>query len=165
MFNWDSINKVSCLVTIGAPIVTFITGLKFYKIKRWFEYKRIKNNVLKEDSGVLIVSLGKNDIENQVRLWLKQKKGYKNIPDERIFKIQRIGNIISKDIDNIIKCLRDRKFKFQRKGIFNIHLFVAAPIVMCEIIGAEFKNDFTVFVYQYNPNSKNKYELWGKLQR
>ncbi|MBY6999095.1 hypothetical protein, partial [Clostridium botulinum] len=132
MFNWDSINKVSCLVTIGAPIVTFITGLKFYKIKRWFEYKRIKNNVLKEDSGVLIVSLGKNDIENQVRLWLKQKKGYKNIPDERIFKIQRIGNIISKDIDNIIKCLRDRKFKFQRKGIFNIHLFVAAPIVMCE---------------------------------
>lgn len=165
MFNWDSINKVSCLVTIGAPIVTFITGLKFYKIKRWFEYKRIKNNVSKEDSGVLIVSLGKNDIENQVRLWLKQKKGYKNIPDERILKIQRIGNIISKDIDNIIKCLRDRKFKFQRKGIFNIHLFVAAPIVMCEIIGAEFKNDFTVFVYQYNPNNKNKYELWEKLQR
>ena len=165
MFNWDSINKVSCLVTIGAPIVTFITGLKFYKIKRWFEYKRIKNNVSKEDSGVLIVSLGKNDIENQVRLWLKQNKGYKNIPDERILKIQKIGNIISKDIDNIIKCLRDRKFKFQRKGIFNIHLFVAAPIVMCEIIGAEFKNDFTVFVYQYNPNSKNKYELWGKLQR
>lgn len=165
MFDWDSINKFSCVVTIGMPIVTFITGLKFNKLKRWFEYKRINNNVSKENSGVLIVRAGNNDIENQVKLWLKQRKGYRSIPDERILKVEKIGDITPKDVDDLIENLKNKKIKFQQKGIFNIHLFVAAPIAICEMIGAEFKNGFTVFVYQYNPNSKDKYELWGKLQR
>ncbi|WP_459610734.1 hypothetical protein [Clostridium botulinum] len=165
IFNWDNINKVSCIVTIGAPIVTFITGLKFHKFKRWVEYKRIKHNVSKENSGVLIVSIGRNNIENQVKLWLKERKGYKTIPDERILKVEKIGYIVPKDADSIIKDLQKKKFKLQQKGIYNVHLFVAAPIAICEMIGVEFKNNFAVFVYQYDPNSKNKYELWGKLQR
>lgn len=119
----------------------------------------------KGDSGVLIVRAGKNDIENQVKLWLKQRKGYKNITDERILKVEKKGDISPKDVDNIIEDLRNKKIKFQQKGIFNIHLFVSAPIAICEIIGGEFKNNFTVFVYQYNPNSKERYEFWGRLQR
>ncbi|WP_434297095.1 hypothetical protein [Clostridium sporogenes] len=165
IFNWEDINKLSCAVTIGLPIVTVVTTLKFNKFKRWIEYKRIKNNVSKKHSGVLIVSVGKNDIENQVKLWLKERKGYKSIPDERILKVEKIGDINPKNLDNIIKDLENKKFKLQQKGINNLHLFVAAPVVIGEIVGAKLANNFNVFVYHHDFHSKNKYELWGKLQR
>ncbi|WP_243151943.1 hypothetical protein [Clostridium senegalense] len=92
IFNWYNINKFSCFsctVTICTLIVIFITESKFYKIKRWLEYRRIKNNVSREDSGVLIVSICKDDIENRMKLCLKETKDYKNIPNERILKVEK----------------------------------------------------------------------------
>lgn len=165
MLNWDSINKFSCIVTIGGSVITFIAGIKFHKLKRWIEFKRIKKSVLKKDSGVLIISVGNNDIENQVKVWLSTKKGYKDIPDERILKVEKLGDINPKDIDKIIHDLRNKKIKLQSKGIHNVHLFASAPVVIGEMIGAELSNNLNVFVYHHNFKSKNKYELWGKLQR
>ncbi len=165
MINWENINKLSCIVTIGIPIVTFVLGIKFHKLKKWIEYKKIKRNH-SQNAGVLILSLGKNDIENQVKLWLGQRKGYKDIPNECILKVEKIKDpIIEKDVDYIINNLKAKKLKLQQKGVHKVHLFISAPVSISTMVGAELSNDFNVLVYQHNFNSEDKYELWGKLQR
>ncbi|NFN94642.1 hypothetical protein FDB28_11210 [Clostridium botulinum] len=164
MITWDGLNKVSCIITMVTPIITFIVGLKFHKFRRWIEYKRIKRNVCK-NSGVLIVRIGTNDIENQVKLWLRQRKKYKDIPDEHIVKVEKIGQIKSKDIDDIITDLKNKKIRLQQKGISKVFLFISAPVSVATMIGAELSNDFNVLVYNHTFKSDDKYELWGQLQR
>ncbi|NFG61325.1 hypothetical protein [Clostridium sp. CMCC3677] len=164
MITWDEINKVSSIITIGTPIITFILGLKFHKFRRWIEYKRIERNICK-NTGVLIVRIGTNDIENQVKLWLRQRKKYKDISDEHIVKVEKTGQIESKDIDDIITDLKNKKIKLQQKGISKVLLFISSPVSVATMIGAELSNDFNVLVYNHTFKSDDKYELWGQLQR
>lgn len=165
MLNWDSLNKISCLITIVTGIVSFMLGVNLQKFKKKLEYRRIKNNPSR-NAGVLIVSIGKNDIENQVKSWLKQKNGYSDIPNESILKVEKISDNISvKDVETIMNDLKKKKLKLQHKGINKVHLFVAAPVAVAEMIGAELSNNFVTMVYQHNFNSEEKYELWGLLQK
>ncbi|MCB2312916.1 SAVED domain-containing protein [Clostridium tagluense] len=163
MINWDGINKFSCVVTIGTPIVTFFLGMKFSKFKRWIDFKKIRKNV-SQNSGVLIISIGKNDIENQVKFWLCQRKGYKDIPNDKIIAVEKLGEINSKHISSLIEEIENKKTKLQRKGVDKIHLFIAAPVSIAAMIGANLSNN-NAFVYQHNFNGKSKYELWGRLKR
>ncbi|OAA84802.1 hypothetical protein [Clostridium ljungdahlii] len=164
MMDWGNVNKLSCIITIVTAAISFVAGIKLHKLKKWIEYRKILKNPSK-NAGVLIVSIGKNDIENQVKFWLSQRKYYKDISSEYIFKLEKIGDISSIDIGNIINNLRNKKIKLQQKGICKIHLFIAAPVSISTMIGAELSNDFNVLVYQYNVNSEKKYEFWGQLQR
>lgn len=165
MINWELIGKISSVT----GIISFILGLNFSKLRRKLEYNRIKKisskMANKKISGVLIISIGNNCIENQVKNWLRDREGYRDIPNERIFVIEKSGDISKDNIPSIVDDIRKTKLKIQLKGITCVHLFIAAPLVVAEFVGAEFDNNIKTYMYQYNVREKEMYECWGELQK
>lgn len=164
MINWDSVNKISSIITIATAIITFLLGLKFRNIRRWYERIKIKRKIPK-NSGVLIVSVGRNDIENIVRAWIKKKGAYKDIPNDNILTVTKLTEkITAKDVDGIIDNIKLKRTVFQQKGVSNIHLFISSPLTIAAMIGAEFSNGAKVFMYNHFSN-EDGYEYWGNLKR
>lgn len=165
---WDIINKVSSIVTIVTGGISVILLFSFNKLKRDFTYKKILKNKNSNKEGVLIINVGKNDIENQVKLWIGKQKKLK-INDDDILKVEKMvpfdGSIKKGDIKGIIAEINKKKTEFQHKGISTIHLFMSCPITISTMVGWELKNTFVVYVYQYTNNLNNEYEVWTTLQK
>lgn len=164
MINWDSINRISSIVTIVTPIITFLLGLKLKSIRRWYERIKIKIKIPK-NSGILIVSVGENDIENLVRTWIKGNSAYRDITDDKVLTVTKLNKkITAKDVDGIIQNIKLKKTIFQQKGVSNIHLFISSPLTIAAMIGAEFSNGARVFMYNHF-SKEDGYKYWGTLKR
>ncbi len=165
--DWTKISNLSSILTIISfilPIVTFLMGLNYSRIKKFFRKRKALKNT--EDTGVLIIGINENkNPEIAVKKYLLKNPKLKKIKESKIhiFLLENEGNSIEKrKIEKIKRKLKEKLRKMDEQGIIIKHLFLMCPVSLAAIIGAELSNNGKTFVYQQN---QENYEIWGDLSK
>lgn len=162
---WDFIGKTSNMIQIVSVIPFLVTAYLFWNRKKKYErlMKEQEGVTTKKPKALAIGLVGTGDISGQVQEFLKANNLKMEI--ERYFI--PAGKSITKD--NIHKVLHDLlkiKEKLTSEGTTEVHLFLAAPMVIAINIGALYDNwgSVPVKIYQANRNA-GSYEFWTTLSK
>lgn len=154
------VNTILCFVTYLFGIGTIVFGKK---IKKMLIYKKAVNRI-DDRTAVLIIQIGKNDIENAVKMNLESDKKLKKINSENIFKVDLVKQDLldKKDWEKAQIQISKTIQKMNYEGINKVHLFMATALPFASMTGFKLANTFEVLVYQH---INGKYSFIGLLKK
>ncbi|QGT99809.1 hypothetical protein SYNTR_1216 [Candidatus Syntrophocurvum alkaliphilum] len=160
-----SITSIIAFIPVLYALWLLITVTK----KRKQELERIRREPGQRPVFLIVDALVDQDIQAQVENYIanqpefEQFKRNGTIPKDMIIYYSHNYEINNSNIDKIVKDIRKSKSQIQKKGVDKIHLFMAGPIMLAAVIGAELSNMTSTLIYQNTPNKG--YECWGPMQR
>lgn len=112
----------------------------------------------------ILVVTNKDGVVGQINTFRSESEELKNIPPDRVLVLEISKNVLTgDDMPTIVKSIRQKADKVREAGTDVLHCFLACPVTVAALVGAEFKNDCRVILYQYSTGSTG-YENWGFLQ-
>lgn len=162
------------LVNVASPYIGLVTAVPVF----WLWYDLIYGRTRKhkkwmsdavENTGrlpvVLIVDLlAARDIEVAVKHFMAGDERLKNIPEERIIKISRNKELLPADMPALASEIQDAAGEVLRHGADELNVFIASPVSVAAMVGAEFSNlSCKVLLYQ-NDRASNTYVNFGPLR-
>jgi hypothetical protein len=106
--------------------------------------------------------LANKEVLAQVKQFTTNTEGLKNIPEDRFFSICETKPITHEDLPNFHLQLVKKSSDISRAGTDVLHLFMAGPVSVAAMVGAEFANaGCQVIVYQ---NNHGNYINFGALK-
>jgi hypothetical protein len=130
------------------------------KERQWT--KNAIQNIHGKIQCVLIIDLLPNkDIKTPVLRYLKQNEQLKDIPDELVLHINHESSTTPENLTLFAKELQSIHKSLQQLGADSIHLFFAGPGIAATLIGTEFGNSISVYLYHHDKT----YENFGLMNR
>jgi hypothetical protein len=149
------LNTVFIFITFW--VVTF--GRK-RRIKKIFQSLRSEQG---SKPGILMIDLVRTaDISADVERFRLSDAVLKEIPRERIFKIERSKDLSSADILSLVEEIRKARRFFSGEAVDVIHFFYGGPVIIPALVGAEF-NSLRMTLYQRNVHTSS-WDNWGPLR-
>lgn len=162
---WDAIDKTSQLIGILTivPAVAAFLGVRSLQRQRRQIIQQLQATPGSRPA-LLIVSVNK-PITLQVEAWRRQQEHLRDIPEERVFKLEWDKHLGAEDLDDFLARFREKRAEIMRTGADKIHLFYGGPVVVAAQIGAELKNGCPVILYHLDSSGTGQYANWGPLER
>ena len=115
-----------------------------------------------ERPGILIIDLlVRGDMQTSVRHCIATDENLKNVPEGRIFHLERHTDLKPEDIASYAEQLRDAGARLLAVGCDVVHLFYGGPTIGAAIAGAELSNGPRVILYHYE---QGRYIPFGPLE-
>ena len=162
-----TLSNISSLVGIlsAVPIVALWYDHFFGRNKRhkkWME--QAAANASCRPVVLIVDLLAGRDIEAAVRHFMAADEKLKNIPDERILKINRDKDIVPEDMPDLAREIQDSAGEVLRHGADELYVFLAGPGCVAAMVGAELSNlSCRVMLYQ-NDRATSTYVNFGPLR-
>ncbi len=157
----DPINSLIGLVT------TFIAGFtavlvwrESRKARRWWQ--EIRQCPGQRPAILVLDLLAGQNVLAQVENFRRQQSGLKDIPDDRIIKVQREEKLQPEHMPELLKELRSAANTLMEAGADRIHLFMAAPQPAAAAAGAMLANK-PATLYHFD-SEQGTYVNYGPLR-
>ncbi|MCX7897146.1 MAG: hypothetical protein N2441_04665 [Rhodocyclaceae bacterium] len=156
-----------------ATVISIVTALPIFwtwwsltlgrqrRYRLWFESARKSSGKL---PAVLIFDYlaGKN-IRVQVERFLASHETLKEIPPERVFYIGREKTLQPEDMPAVAQEIRAMVAEVWRTGTDELHLFLAGPLAIAALVGAELANS-NCRIHFYQNHMGSTYVDFGPLR-
>lgn len=129
---------------------------------KWLE--RAKSTTGKLPVVLIVDLLAGKDIAAAVRHFMAQHEQLRDIPDERLIKINRDHDLTPEDMPQLAREVQDSIAQVLRHGADELHVFIAGPGCANALVGAELSNiSCRVLLYQ-NDRASNRYVNFGPVR-
>ncbi|MCI4660333.1 MAG: SAVED domain-containing protein [Neomegalonema sp.] len=162
-----TIEPVNTLIGLGTFVFTvliwwMVRRQNQLRYARWLQEASSESG--ERPAALIIDYWDKGEIDVQVKSFLR-KRYPDSFPDESIFQIGSNIQLTPLEMPTIARELREAGFLISKYGANKLHVFIAAPMPVAMLVGAELSNWGRVHIYHMNRSAQqNEYEDWGPLK-
>lgn len=162
VFDWiGRIADISSLVLLGPVLWTWwhLTVGARRREQRWLREVSAHRGAR---PGVLILDLlpGKDNTA-AVHACLAADEALRSLPAERIVRVSRDVRVTAEAMPALAREVRQAEGRLLAAGCDVIHLFIAGPLVVAAMVGAELSNGPRVILWHHE---QGRYENFGPLE-
>lgn len=157
----DQVGIVLGIVLAGPILWTWYETVWGREARKRKEIARIRTQPGVRPAILIVDLLPGKDARATVENHRMQVEGLKDIPDNRIFVLQRSKWLEPDDMKELSDDIRKACAQVIGAGTDTLHLFYAGPTVAAALIGCEFGNACRTILYQHDQGT---YRNWGPLR-
>jgi MFS superfamily sulfate permease-like transporter len=164
---WQTIDRVGIIIGIIVSVPVFYSAIMIFldRQQRRHHLKEVRRSPGHRPT-VLIIDVARPHaaaIRTQVENWLRSQEEFKDIPPKKIFVVRLEKEMVSKDMDKLIKDIQKKIGELMATGTDKVHLFMKGPLAVAACVGEILSNSgCPIILYQNQPN--HTYENWGPLR-